>query len=293
MESYIATFEYLLYFFNESQVCSLVPNNVLAELLGENVSTVTKYFNDTEQRGGRSLSIRRYIQKHPVDSFSNLIEPLLKTHDIEPTLPAKAISGEDYFVIFPKLIKNIVKVQNDYSEDNKLANALTTVLKRTEFDRASYPVLCESSKTHLNLKLEGRTYVEICSALNEMKAERIILLAEQWVDSFHKEFGLAKDCLPFKRKKNQIYSISNSYSEIKYFLRKLNVDVEEQEVIIEKNSIGVEVKLQRLKMKKRRKEISKDFQRKFHDILFLIAVARYADKPHHGLDNFIKTVLRR
>lgn len=74
---------------------------------------------------------------------------------------AKAISGEDYFVILPKLIKNIVKVQNEYLEDKKLANALTTALKRTEFDRASYSVLCESSKTHLNLKLEGRTYVEI------------------------------------------------------------------------------------------------------------------------------------
>jgi len=40
-------------------------------------------------------------------------------------LLAKAISGEDYFVILPKLIKNIVKVQNEYLEDKKLANALT------------------------------------------------------------------------------------------------------------------------------------------------------------------------
>lgn len=98
---------------------------------------------------------------------------------------------------------------------------------------------------------------------------------------------------PFKINKNQIPTISNSYTEIKFMLRMLNADIEEQEEIINKNSIGVEVKLQVLKIQKRGKEISKEFQRQFHDVLFLISVACYTDKHHSDLDDFIKTVFKR
>ena len=215
-----------------------------------------------------------------------MVNPIVVEHKNEKGLKDKPISVSDYFVILPKLKERIEKALSYQSSDTRAVNTLVFIRSKTGFDGISQPALYEYSRTYININLKGKYYVEIVSALNQLSKLTLKHLADQWISHFHPIQGLSKKVLPFTIKPSQVNPYDNSYQQVKNLLKKLNIDLIEQVATLEKKANGLEVKLQKLKMNKGKKEASEEFQTQFHNVMYLNAFSVFVEKAYFSSESF-------